>query len=57
MVQLGVLLGGQQSTFFGLSGFGDLVATCSGDWSRNRSFGQLIGEGRTPADIVSQKTG
>ena len=57
MVQLGVLLGGQQSTFFGLSGFGDLVATCSGDWSRNRSFGQLIGEGRTPADIIaSQKT-
>lgn len=57
MVQLGVLLGGQQSTFFGLSGFGDLVATCSGAWSRNRTFGQHIGEGQTPAEIIErQKT-
>ncbi|MGB0257901.1 MAG: NAD(P)H-dependent glycerol-3-phosphate dehydrogenase [Coraliomargarita sp.] len=57
MVQLGVLLGGQQATFFGLSGFGDLVATCSGEWSRNRTFGQHVGEGKTPAEIIeNQKT-
>lgn len=57
MVRLGVQLGGQQATFFGLSGFGDLVATCSGEWSRNRTFGERIGKGETPQAIVeSQKS-
>ena len=45
MVQLGSRLGGKEETFYGLSGFGDLVATCYGSWSRNRSFGERIGEG------------
>jgi Glycerol-3-phosphate dehydrogenase len=52
MVQLGVALGGQKETFYGLSGFGDLVATCSGEWSRNRTFGQRVGEGESPKEIV-----
>ena len=52
-VQLGLLLGGQKETFYGLSGFGDLVATCSGSWSRNRTFGERIGKGETPESIVS----
>ena len=57
MVRLGVKLGGQKETYFGLSGFGDMVATCSGKWSRNRTFGQRIGEGETPTAIVeSQKS-
>lgn len=57
MVRLGVKLGGQKETYSGLSGFGDLVATCSGKWSRNRTFGQRIGEGETPTVIVeSQKS-
>lgn len=57
MVRLGVQLGGQKETFFGLSGFGDLVATCSGEWSRNRTFGQRVGQGETPQEIVeSQKS-
>ena len=57
MVRLGALLGGQKETFFGLSGFGDLVATCSGAWSRNRTFGQRIGQGETPQQIIdSQKS-
>jgi glycerol-3-phosphate dehydrogenase (NAD(P)+) len=57
MVRLGVSLGGQQATFFGLSGFGDLVATCSGQWSRNRSFGQRVGQGESPQAILdSQKS-
>ena len=57
MVRLGVKLGGQKETYSGLSGFGDLVATCSGEWSRNRTFGQRIGEGETPIAIVeSQKS-
>ncbi|MGJ8640775.1 MAG: NAD(P)H-dependent glycerol-3-phosphate dehydrogenase [Opitutaceae bacterium] len=53
LVKLGVMLGGQKETFFGLSGFGDLVATCSGSWSRNRTFGERVGKGESPADIVS----
>lgn len=57
MVRLGELLGAAPGTFFGLSGFGDLVATCSGSWSRNRTFGQRIGEGESPEVILSgQKT-
>lgn len=55
MVQLGVHLGGHAGTFYGLSGFGDLVATCSGPWSRNRTFGQKIGEGSTPAAIMEDQ--
>ncbi|HAV12571.1 MAG TPA: glycerol-3-phosphate dehydrogenase, partial [Opitutae bacterium] len=53
LVKLGVMLGGQKETFFGLSGFGDLVATCSGSWSRNRTFGERIGRGETPTEILS----
>ncbi|MFP4069816.1 MAG: NAD(P)H-dependent glycerol-3-phosphate dehydrogenase [Opitutales bacterium] len=57
MVTLGRRLGGQQDTFFGLSGFGDLVATCSGDWSRNRTFGQRVGRGESPEAVIEgQKT-
>ena len=52
MVQLGQLLGGQRETFYGLSGFGDLVATCSGSWSRNRTFGERVGQGESPESIV-----
>jgi glycerol-3-phosphate dehydrogenase (NAD(P)+) len=52
MVRIGVQLGGQQTTYFGLSGFGDLVATCSGSWSRNRTFGERVGQGETPQAIV-----
>ena len=57
LVQLGQLLGGDKETFYGLSGFGDLVATCSGPWSRNRTFGEKIAQGETPESIVNgQKT-
>lgn len=57
LVQLGQLLGGKKETFYGLSGFGDLVATCSGTWSRNRTFGERIAQGETPEAIIdSQKT-
>lgn len=55
MIQLGVSLGGQSATFSGLSGFGDLIATCTGDWSRNRSFGQLLGEGRKAESILEEQ--
>jgi len=40
---------------YGLSGFGDLVATCYGGWSRNREFGQRIGEGRSVAELIANR--
>ncbi len=45
MVRVGAGLGAQAETFYGLSGFGDLVATCHGGWSRNRQFGEKLGQG------------
>lgn len=53
MVRVGVALGAKAETFYGLGGFGDLVATCSGAWSRNRTFGQHIGEGAKAADLIA----
>ncbi len=38
-----------------LSGFGDLVATCHGGWSRNREFGQRIGEGANAAELIAHR--
>ncbi len=52
MVRLGVTLGARPETFYGLSGFGDLVATCHGAWSRNREFGEQIGAGKTVAELL-----
>ena len=53
MVKVGGSLGARRETFYGLSGFGDLVATCHGAWSRNREFGQRIGEGRNIAELLA----
>jgi glycerol-3-phosphate dehydrogenase (NAD(P)+) len=55
MVRVGVALGARAETFYGLSGFGDLVATCYGDWSRNREFGHRIGEGRSAAELIAHR--
>ena len=43
--RLGVKMGGKYETFFGLSGLGDLILTCSSDESRNRRAGKLIAKG------------
>ena len=45
--RMGVALGGQQQTFAGLGGMGDLVLTCTGDLSRNRTVGLKLGSGLT----------
>jgi glycerol-3-phosphate dehydrogenase (NAD(P)+) len=47
MTRLGVAIGAQAPTFAGLAGVGDLVLTCTGALSRNRSLGFALGEGAT----------
>lgn len=51
--RLGVAMGAQQETFAGLSGIGDLVATCLSQHSRNRRVGQQIAEGMKLNEVVS----
>lgn len=53
ITRLGVALGGDPLTFAGLSGLGDLVLTCTGDLSRNRTVGFEIGRGRTLTEILA----
>ena len=55
MAKFGVLLGGKMETFYGLSGMGDLIATCSGNWSRNRTFGQEIAKGKTVQSLLENR--
>lgn len=45
MSTLGEALGGNRSTFSGLSGIGDLIVTCTSEHSRNNAFGKLVGKG------------
>ena len=45
--RLGTALGGQRLTFMGLAGLGDLVLTCTGDLSRNRTVGLRLARGET----------
>jgi glycerol-3-phosphate dehydrogenase (NAD(P)+) len=52
MTRLGVRLGARQETFFGLSGLGDLVLTCTGELSRNRYVGLELGRGKPLAEIL-----
>jgi glycerol-3-phosphate dehydrogenase (NAD(P)+) len=53
ITRLGLVLGADPYTFSGLAGLGDLVATCSSPLSRNRSFGEELGRGRTVAEITA----
>ncbi len=51
--RLGAYMGAQQKTFAGLSGIGDLIATCMSKYSRNRHVGEEIGRGRKLNDILA----
>ena len=52
MIRLGVAMGADPRTFFGLSGAGDLILTCTGALSRNHSVGARLGRGETLRDIL-----
>lgn len=54
MARLGLSLGAKQETFFGLTGIGDLIVTCTSMHSRNRRCGIMIGEGMAPKEAVAR---
>lgn len=54
ITRLGAARGGDPLTFAGLSGMGDLVLTCTGDLSRNRTVGLAIGRGRKLEEILAE---
>ncbi|WP_041710870.1 NAD(P)H-dependent glycerol-3-phosphate dehydrogenase [Clostridium pasteurianum] len=56
IVRIGTLLGGRRETFYGLTGMGDLIVTCTSLHSRNRRAGILIGEG-VPLNEACQRIG
>jgi glycerol-3-phosphate dehydrogenase (NAD(P)+) len=53
MVRLGVAMGADARTFYGLSGVGDLVLTCTGVLSRNHSVGMRLGKGESLEAILA----
>jgi glycerol-3-phosphate dehydrogenase (NAD(P)+) len=54
--RLGVALGARPLTFLGLAGMGDLVLTCTGDLSRNRTVGLRLGRGEKLGEILASMT-
>jgi glycerol-3-phosphate dehydrogenase (NAD(P)+) len=54
ITRLGTALGGQATTFMGLTGIGDLLLTCTGDLSRNRRVGLALAEGKPLATIIAE---
>jgi glycerol-3-phosphate dehydrogenase (NAD(P)+) len=52
MVRFGIAAGGRMETFYGLSGVGDLVATCYSEHSRNNRVGQLLGKGKPLSEVI-----
>lgn len=56
MARLGVAAGARRETFFGLSGVGDLIVTAFSRHSRNRGFGERLGRGESPEQIIAGMT-
>ena len=54
IVRLSVKLGANPSTLYGLSGMGDLIATCSSPLSRNYTVGSMLGKGKKINDILNE---
>jgi len=57
ITRLAVACGGRRETLAGLSGVGDLVLTCTGSLSRNRTVGQQLGQGRNLPEILDSLGG
>jgi glycerol-3-phosphate dehydrogenase (NAD(P)+) len=57
ITRLAVACGGRRETLAGLSGVGDLVLTCTGSLSRNRTVGQALGQGRNLSEILDSLGG
>jgi glycerol-3-phosphate dehydrogenase (NAD(P)+) len=55
ITRLGVVLGAEPLTFLGLAGVGDLVLTCTGDLSRNRTLGRQVAEGVDPKEYLASR--
>ncbi len=53
LTRFGVAFGGRPETFAGLTGLGDLMATCMSPLSRNRQVGERLAKGQTTAEIVA----
>ena len=53
MIRLGTKMGADTRTFYGLSGVGDLIATCFSRHSRNRRVGEQLGQGRPLKEITA----
>ncbi|NJD17732.1 MAG: glycerol-3-phosphate dehydrogenase, partial [Gemmatimonadetes bacterium] len=56
ITRLGVALGAERAAFSGLAGMGDLVLTCTGSLSRNRTVGYRLGQGETLEEILADMT-
>ncbi len=54
IVRVGTALGAKPSTFWGLSGMGDLIATCSSPLSRNHTVGRMLAKGKKIDDILAE---
>ena len=57
MTRLAAACGGRRETLAGLSGIGDLVLTCTGSLSRNRTVGEQLGQGRKLPEILASLGG
>jgi glycerol-3-phosphate dehydrogenase (NAD(P)+) len=53
IMRLGLKLGAQENTFYGLSGMGDLIVTCMSKLSRNRFVGEEVGKGKKLKDVLA----
>lgn len=53
ITQLGVRMGANPNTFFGLSGLGDLITTCISEYGRNLRVGRELGQGKKIKDIIA----
>lgn len=54
IIKIGTALNGEKETFYGLTGMGDLIVTCTSMHSRNRRAGILIGQGHKPSKVTEE---